>query len=106
MQLPPPLYKRLSDTKLASSLNGNGIKHQRIKLWHKIAIGLVLLIGLRHLNTVPHRERSLYIAYNGKGQAFSYNIVTEETLLGSTYRLMAGNEPTRLSSKHFEDLVH
>jgi len=31
-------------------------KPKRFKLWHKIAIGLVLLIGLRHLNTLPHRE--------------------------------------------------
>jgi len=67
---------------------------RRMKLWHKILIGLVLLVGLRHLNTVPHRTASVGMVY----------VYTEETLFGSTY-VRKTNGVVGMSSKVFEDLL-
>jgi len=87
-------------------------KPRRLKLWHKIAIGLVLLLGLRHLNTVPQRE--LYSEWTDNGtylypknppEHHSHRVYTAETLFGSSYRVQNDGIDTRSQSKIWEDFV-
>jgi hypothetical protein len=100
-------------------------KPKRLKLWHKIAIGLVLLIGLRHLNTVPHREwESAVVTYelndptqpeviNTNGgpdfrprHAVSHGkkVYTAEGIFGSSYRASYDGDDLGYSSKKFGDV--
>jgi hypothetical protein len=95
---------------------------KRLKLWHKIAIGLILLIGLRHLNTVPQRERvatwyteelvnpadppppGAYIDLRPKHQVkHSNRVYTSEELFGSIYRQQIDGIDTGSKSKLWND---
>jgi hypothetical protein len=66
-----------------------------IRLICKFAIVLVLLAGLRHLNTVPHRE---YQEPYG-------SIYTVEDLFGSSYQGTRNGKNLGFSSKNFDDLA-
>jgi hypothetical protein len=109
-------------------------KPRHVKLWQKIAIALVLLIGLRHLNTVPQREWSQgYITggyweggerkqnYDSVRQIFYGPVITTqgtwvpktnhikslytaEGLFGSCYRIKTDGKDWGVSSKRFNEI--
>jgi hypothetical protein len=68
-----------------------------LKLVYKIGIVLLLLVGLRHLNTVPHREW-----YKMAGS--KCEIHTVEELFGSSYRGAIDGKDLNVSSKDFSDI--
>src|SRR5262245_10592944 len=114
------------DTLLPPRIRGellHTLKPKRFKLWHKIVLCLVLLVGLRHLNTVPHREWSVtdwkyadgpglemgWYEENGKTVAhhkvyYTTKVYTAEGLSGSSYRTKRDDEDLGISSKKFGDV--
>jgi hypothetical protein len=99
-----------------------------LKLVYKIAIALLLLAGLRHFNTVPHREwkttwttaeywelkpgmneKDRYSTPNSTiyHSAVSYedSVYTSEELFGSSYRGSIAGKDIGISSKEFNDLL-
>jgi hypothetical protein len=86
-----------------------------LKLFYKITIALLLLAGLRHFNTVPHREwKTTYYKDNGfydaqrnwiSGDKLQDMVYTAEELFGSSYRGAINGIDIGISSKEFDDLL-
>jgi hypothetical protein len=88
------------------------------------ALALLVFAGLRHLNTVPHREfgegnwkyadgpgpeSGWYIDENGKTalhhrEYYGTKVYTAESLFGSSYRAKRGDTDLGISSKNFGDV--
>ena len=97
-------------------------KPKRLKLWHKVALCIVLLAGLRHLNTVPQRERvSEFVTIDLDHPEIPYDqnggidfrprhrathvrrVYTAEDIFGSIYREQMDGKDTGNQSKIWED---
>jgi hypothetical protein len=102
-------------------------KPKKLKVLWKIAIAVVLLIGLRHLNTAPQRQwekawrneahwEDHYEYQNGypvvvpekavyhQQVDHKWRVYTAEDLFGSSYRGERDGQDIGLSSKNFGDI--
>jgi hypothetical protein len=88
---------------------GRKANRRPLKLIYKIAIVLLLLVGLRHLNTVPHREwqqhRGAYNYLTKEGSTLTDIAYTSEDLFGSSYRGKIDGKDIGISSKNFDDIL-
>jgi hypothetical protein len=96
-------YDTILPEKIRTRLERQSSK-KPLKLFYKITIALLLLAGLRHFNTVPHREWTGHTRENSAAR-----IYTAEEIFGSSYRGQIRSksdlwEDIGINSKRFEDI--
>jgi hypothetical protein len=98
-------YDTILPEKIRTRLERKSAK-KPLKLVYKIAIALLLLAGLRHFNTVPHREWSKknYTGTFVPNDGHETLVYTAEELFGSSYRVKKDGQDIGITSRNFGDV--